>query len=80
MQETKSEELIQGRQREARSKNIIIHGFPEAPGGMNESLDSDITTIKELIAVLELEVTPESTARLENRNGGKKRPIRIKMK
>ena len=80
MQETKNEELIQGRQREARSKNIIIHGFPEAPGGMNESLDSDITTIKELLAVLELDVTPESTARLGNRNDGKKRPIRIKMK
>ena len=80
MQETKNEELIQGRQREAHSKNIIIHSFPEAPGGMNESLDSDITTIKELLAALELDVTPESTARLGNRNDGKKRPIRIKMK
>ena len=68
---------VQERQREARSKNIIIHGFTEAPD-INELID--IKAIKKLFNVLQLDGTPESTERLGNRNEEIKRQIRIKMK
>ena len=37
MQETRNEELVQEREREARAKNIIIHGFNEAGNSRSRS-------------------------------------------
>ena len=50
MRETINEERVQEREREARAKNIIIHGFNEAA---NKEEDND--TIKELLDILELD-------------------------
>ena len=79
MQETKNEELIEERQRDARAKNIIIHGLRETPN-LAEEKEEDEKVIKELLQTLEIESTPESTARLGIRDIGKKRPIKIKMR
>ena len=43
IRDTKNEELVQLREREARKNNIIIHGFPEAsegPEGNNEDIQT----------------------------------------
>ena len=78
IRDTKNEELVQIREREARENNII-HGFPEAsegPVGNNE----DIQTIKELLNVIEVEAIPVSTTRIGKQNDAKPRPIKIKMR
>ena len=79
MQETKNEELIEERQRDARAKNIIIHGLRETPN-LAEEKEEDEKVIKELLQTLEIESTPESTTRLGVRDEGKTRPIKIKMR
>ena len=79
IRDTKNEELVQIREREARKDNIIIHGFLEAsegPVGNNE----DIQTIKELLNVIEVKAMPVSTTRIGEQNDAKPRPIKIKMR
>ena len=78
MQETKNEELIVERQRDARAKNIIIPGLYETPN-LAEEKEEDEKVIKELLQTLEIESTPESTTRLGICDEGKTRPIKIKM-
>ena len=76
--ETKSEELVQQKEREARAQNIIIHGLPEEPD-TPEGEEADIRTIKEILDAIEVAPDFESFIRLEKRNESKSRPIKLKM-
>ena len=64
MQETRNEELVEEREREARAKNIIVHGFTET-GDTNDDVNNNI---KELFSILEIDASPESIPRLGNPN------------
>ena len=79
MQETRNEELVHEREREARAKNIIIHGFNEA-GNINEVKEGGNNTIRELLNILEIDAFSQSITRLANRNGQNLRPMKMKMK
>ena len=52
--ESKNEDLIQQKEREVRSSNIIIHGLPESTTDTQEEGNNDDTTIKELLGNIEL--------------------------
>ena len=71
--ETQNEEKIQQSQRDARSKNIIIHGIAEA----DPSDDTNI--IKELTSVLDCGVTPSSIIRVGKKKEQGSRPLKIIM-
>ena len=45
MRETKNEELVQQRQREAWAQNIVIHGFPEEADTQEGNIEADINYI-----------------------------------
>ena len=79
MRETKNEELVQQRQREARAQNIVIHGFPEENDTQEGNIEADTNTIKELLKIIEVEATPVSIVRLGKRTESKRRPIKIRM-
>ena len=55
---------VQQREREARAKNIIVHGFPES-SGVNEEKEANFNTIRQLM--LEVNVKPESNTRKTRR-------------
>ena len=63
IQESKNEELVQQKEREARSQNFIIHGFSESPE-TQEGNGEDSNTIGELLGIIEVEAIPESITRL----------------
>ena len=79
MRETKNEELVQQRQREARAQNIVIHGFPEENDTQEGNIEAGTNTIKELLKIIEVEATPVSIVRLGKRTESKRRPIKIRM-
>ena len=58
--------------RDARAKNIIVHGLRETPNLAKEK-EEDENVIKELLQTLEIESTPESTTRLGIHDEGKTR-------
>ena len=78
IQESKNEELVQQKEREARSQNFIIHGFSESPE-TQEGNDEDCNTIGELLGIIEVEAIPESITRLGKRHETNSRPIKVKM-
>ena len=59
MREQRNEELVQQREREARAKNIIIHGFQESSGA-NEEKEADSKRILQLTDILEVDVKPHT--------------------
>ena len=69
MREQRNEELAQQGKREARAKNILIHGFPESSGA-NEEKEADSNRIRQLTDVL---------TRLGKRDENKSRPIKLRM-
>ena len=76
--ETKSEELVQQKERQASAQNIIIHGLPEEPD-TPEGKEADIRTIKEILDAIEVAPDFESFIRPGKRNESKSRPIKLKM-
>ena len=79
MRETKNEEVVQQRQREAEAQNIVIRGIPEEADTQEGNIAADTNTIKELLRVIEVEATPVSIVRLGNRTESKRRSIKIRM-
>ena len=49
MRETKNEELVQQRQREVRTQNIVIHGFPKETDIQEGNIEADNNSIEELL-------------------------------
>ena len=79
MRETKNEELVQQRQREARAQNIVIHGLPEEADTQEGNIEADTNTIKRLFRIIEVEATPVSIVPLGKRTESKRRLIKIRM-
>ena len=79
MEDTKNEELVQQKEREARAHNVIIHGLPEEADS-TDGKEGDMTTINEFLTNIEVAAKPDSVTRLGRRNDTKSRPIKVKMK
>ena len=74
--DTQNEEKIQQSQRDARAKNIIIHGIPESLANLKEH---DTNAINELINTLERRVIPSAINRIGQQKEQGSRPIKITM-
>ena len=74
--ETQNEERIQQRQRDARAKNIIIHGIPESLVNQKEH---DANVVNELINLLDYRVAPSNINRVGRQKEQGSRPIKLIM-
>ena len=72
--ETQNEEKIQQSQRDARSKNFIIHGISEV-----EEDGYDTNVVKEIIDFLDCGVSPVSVIRVGKKKEQGSRPLKITM-
>ena len=80
----KNEERVQQSERDARARNIIIHGFPECAESPDNQNEVDAGLITQLMNILGSGVTPNSICRLgrkTNISDGRpvKRPIKLTM-
>ena len=78
IEETKNEELVQKKEREARSQNVIIHGLPEE-ANTPEGKEADKKTIKEFLEIIDVASEPQSITRIGDRNDVRCRPIKLIM-
>ena len=78
--ESRNEELVQDREREARINNFIIHGIDESPTNDSEAVSNDCTMINSLFQAIDIESNPKSFFRIGKQNDQKSRPIKVIMK
>ena len=74
--ETQNEERIQQRQRDARAKNIIIHGIPESLVNQKEH---NANVVNEFINLLDCRVAPSNINRVGRQKEQGSRPIKLIM-
>ena len=75
IEETRNEELVQMKEREARAQNVIIHGLPEEANSL-EGRVADNQTIKDFLTAIGV---PRSIFRIGERNDARCRPIKLIM-
>ena len=78
IEETRNEELIQMKEREARAQNVIIHGLPEEANSL-EGRVADNQTIKDFLTAIGVASEPRSIFRIGERNDARCRPIKLIM-
>ena len=76
LKETKNKELIQEKEREKRSSNIIIHGVNE---NNTEGENSDKTYVTSFMETIGLQIIPKQIVRLGKVNDNSKRPLKLVM-
>ena len=76
IEETRNEELVQAKEREARQSNIIIHGFTESASG-DKAADAD--QVKESFGIIGLDCTPKVISQLCEKKDDRRRPIKLIM-
>ena len=78
IEETRNEELVQMKEREARAQNVIIHGLPEEANSL-EGRVADNQTIKDFLTAIGVASEPRSIFRIGERNDARCRPIKLIM-
>jgi hypothetical protein len=82
IKETKNDDLVQERERELRSANLIIYGVdeaPEAPDNQTNPQVHDEKFISSFLEVIGVTSRPKQIMRLGKRNDNSKRPIKLVM-
>ena len=77
LKETKNKELIQEKEREKRSSNIIIYGVDE--NNSEEGENSDKTYVTSFMETIGLQIVPKQIVRLGKVNENNKRPLKLVM-
>ena len=78
IKETKNENLIQKREREKRSANLIIYGIGEVEG--NNLKDHDKQFIDSFLDTIGVASRPNQIVRLGKPNEDKRRPVKLVMR
>lgn len=74
----KFEQIIHEKERNSRSRNIIVHGLQENDG--DEETKKDENLIKEIFEIIGAEHIPESVTRLGGSQPQRTRPVKLEMK
>ena len=75
--EARNDQLVQDRDRNLRSSNVIIHGVKEEIENGKEKDDEFVTAF---LGALGIDINPESTVRLGKSDHNRIRPLKLKMK
>ena len=76
--ENKIEQIIHEKERNSRSRNIIVHGLQE--NGGDEETKKDENLIKEIFEIIGAGHIPESVTRLGESQPQRTRPLKLEMK
>ena len=76
--EDKIEQIIHEKERNSRSRNIIVHGLQE--NGGDEETKKDENLIKEIFEIIGVEHIPHSVTRLGEPQSQRTRPVKLEMK
>ena len=76
--ESRNEQVVQGRERKLRAANIIIHGVQEVLTEYGHSNDHEF--INALFQTMGIDTGPEKITRLGKPHPNMSRPLKLKMK
>ena len=80
MQDAKNDEKVEEKERERRSKNLIIHGAEEIGDDNNGIKEQDSGYVKEIFKKIGVDFEPLNIVRLGKANESRRRPIKIALK